>query len=168
MKSWRKVKFSKIASVPCSTPQTLSENLAKRSIFRRFPVLCVQYKVSLPPQCLCKSLWAEGSPRVESRLWDQPRDNSQEGGLREKGLCQPSPSLQTVLSPPPPLPSPSLLLCYPPLLSYPTLCLSVCLYLSFSCYFFSSSSFLDAFLEFKFIYKLTSFQVEQSRKVAFR
>lgn len=97
---------------------------------------------------------------MESRFWDQPCDNSQEGGLSEKGLCQSSPGLQTVLFPLPSspiLPSPS------PLLSYP---LSLCrsLSLSFSRYFFSSSSFLSASLEFKFIYKFTSFQVEQSRK----
>lgn len=87
------------------------------------------------------------------------------GSVRKGSVCPPLVyKWFSLLSSSPPLPS------SPPVLPSPILpsvSLFVSISLSFSRYFFSSSSFLNAFLEFKFIYKFTGLQVEQTGRVCF-
>lgn len=122
-KSWRKVKFSKIASLPGSAPQTLSQNLAKRSIFRRVPVLCMRYKVSpQPAEFMQTSVGRREPPQRKAGSGVSPETTLRKVGAARKGsVCPPlvyKPFSFLFFFPFPPLPAsppviPSLLLSYP-------------------------------------------------------
>lgn len=163
-KSWRKVVFQDCII----TRQRASDPVSKlgQALHLQACLGTVHAVQGVSPACrvyanLCgqKGAPTEESPQRKAGSGVSPETTLRKVGAASKGsVCPPlvyKPFSFLFFFPFPPLPSsppviPSLLLSYPL-----SLCMS--LSLSFSHYFFSSSSFLNAFLEFKFIYKFTGF-----------